>query len=309
MLMAGPLVGDRWVGRRGVGAAGAGTAARGRRATTRSTTLSSSTQPGNTSRVAGWKVVLSEQERGGEVAHGRHPAWKQPSAPGQRGRRDHVHAGGADAEDEDHAVAGAGQRASHLGGRQRGGGEDGQQGHGAHGRRTREEHADEEHARRELQPARDLGRRPGQRLDERPRRGHVPQVGDSRERHDVQPDRHQHVPLAVRVEVGVDPVRCRDPRCLPHEHQRGHEEPREDDPGNRAHPGIGPKRLRAPIVITGASPGPRTSGLVEDTGAGHGRERPSSVVLDVCTGESAAHVSTMTPVRRSLVDPVWSRSP
>ena len=42
-----------------VGGAGAGTTERcGRPATKRSTTLSSSTQPGNTSRVAGWKVVL-----------------------------------------------------------------------------------------------------------------------------------------------------------------------------------------------------------------------------------------------------------
>ena len=212
-----------------------------------------------------------EQERGAEVAHGRHPAWKQPTPPRQGGRRDHVHAGGADAEDEDHAVAGGGERARHLGGRQRGGREDREQGHGAHSRRTREEHADEEHARRELQPARDPGRRPGQRLDERSRRAHVPQVGDSRERHDVQPGRHQHVPLADGVEVGVDAVRGRDPRRLPHEHQRGHEEPGEDDPGHRAHPGVGPERLRGPFATTCASPGPRSTGRVDDTGAGHGR--------------------------------------
>src|SRR5689334_20672384 len=111
-----------------------------------------------------------EQERGTEMAHDRQRAGEERPSPNERGRRDHVHAGGTYAEDEHHAVAGGGERASHLGGGQRRGGEDRQQRHGTDGRRTREEHADEEHAGRELEPAGELGRRAGQRLDEHPGR-------------------------------------------------------------------------------------------------------------------------------------------
>ena len=177
-----------------------------------------------------------QQEGRRQVAEQDERAGEELRRPHQPGRREHVHACGADAVDEHQRVPQRGQRPGHVRTGQRRAGELGEEGDRPDRGGAGEEQADEDHARGQVQPVRDLRPRAGTAdLQQGPRGDHVPQAGDPGERNDVQPEEGQRVDSAAAVEGGVRGVGVPQLRDPVDQHETRYEQGREHDPGPARH--------------------------------------------------------------------------